>query len=287
MKAKSIAGLALVLILILLMIVISINSCSKVPAGHVGVKVHLLGGAKGVDVETLTTGRYWVGWNEELYLFPTFTQNYTWTRSKSEGNPVDESITFDSEGMQINADVGLSYNIDGQKAALIFQKYRKGLDEITNIYLRNMIRDAFVKVACKYPVESVYTQKTAIAEEVEKIVRNQVSSIGIHIERIYLPSGLRLPDTIVAALNAKVAAKQIAEQRENELRETEAAAKKKIAEAQGTAEANRLLANSISPQLVQWEQLQITKSAVARWDGRRPTVEGNGGGLLLQIPTGR
>lgn len=53
----------------------SLVSCSKVPSGHVGVKVYLLGGSKGVESEQLGVGRYWIGWNEELYLFPTFTQN--------------------------------------------------------------------------------------------------------------------------------------------------------------------------------------------------------------------
>lgn len=48
--------------------------CSKVEAGHVGVKVYLLGRDKGVDSEVLGVGRYWIGWNEDLYLFPTYQQ---------------------------------------------------------------------------------------------------------------------------------------------------------------------------------------------------------------------
>ena len=59
---------------------VSLAACSTVPAGHVGVKVYLLGGSKGVDSEELGVGRYWIGWNEQLYIFPTYMQNYTWTR---------------------------------------------------------------------------------------------------------------------------------------------------------------------------------------------------------------
>lgn len=51
-----------------------IRSCAKVEAGYVGVRVNLLGGNKGVDSEVLGVGRYWIGWNQELYLFPTFQQ---------------------------------------------------------------------------------------------------------------------------------------------------------------------------------------------------------------------
>ena len=76
-------------------------ACTKVPAGNVGVKVYLLGSSKGVDHEVLGPGRYWVGWNQDLYLFPTYTQNYTWAVN-SEGG--DESIDFGTvEGMNVNS----------------------------------------------------------------------------------------------------------------------------------------------------------------------------------------
>ena len=69
--------------MLIALLALTMVACSKAPAGHVGVKYYLLGGDKGVDSEELPPGRYWIGVNEELYLFPTFTQNYVWTA----GNP--------------------------------------------------------------------------------------------------------------------------------------------------------------------------------------------------------
>ena len=87
-----------------------------------GVKVYLLGGDKGIDQEILGVGRYWIGWNEELYLFPTFQQNYVWTKDKTEGSPTDESITFQTkEGLSINTDVGISLSVERDILALLFQ----------------------------------------------------------------------------------------------------------------------------------------------------------------------
>lgn len=173
----------------------NVISCQKVPAGYVGVKVYLLGGSKGVEQDTLGVGRYYIGINEELYLFPTFTQNYTWTQSKTEQSPTDEAITFQTkEGMNVSADVGISYRIDPTKVSLIFQKYRKGLDEITSIFLRNIVRDSFTKVVSSKPVEYVYgVGKTEILASVESMVKQQLESIGILIEGIYLVGELRLP----------------------------------------------------------------------------------------------
>ena len=99
--------------LVAVMVMGTLAGCSKVPAGNVGIKVYLLGKSKGVDTEVLPVGCYWIGVNEELYLFPTFQQNYVWTKSPNEGSKNDESLTFQTiEGMSVNADVGISYHLD-------------------------------------------------------------------------------------------------------------------------------------------------------------------------------
>ena len=43
--------------MVMIAAVVMLSSCSKVPAGHVGVKVYLYGSNKGVDNEVLGVGR--------------------------------------------------------------------------------------------------------------------------------------------------------------------------------------------------------------------------------------
>lgn len=256
------------------------TACTKVPAGNVGVKVYLLGKEKGVDTEELSVGRYWIGMNEELYLFPTFKQNYVWTADEREGSPNDESFTFQTaEGLEVGADVGITYHLDPNKINSIFQKYRRGIEEITDQFLRNQVRDAFNSVASAMPVESVYGEgKNRLLEEVQKQVMSNVGPEGIIIEKVYLIGSFRLPQTVVKSLNAKIEATQRAQQRENEIREAEAEAKKKIAEAQGVAEAtlrkaqaeaeaNRIVSRSLTPTLVSYEKIK-------KWNGAPPQVQG-------------
>ncbi len=266
-----------------LMLALSVAACSKVPSGHVGVKVYLLGGEKGVDTEELGTGRYWVGVNEELHLFPTFTQNYVWTADEVEGSQGNESISFQTvEGMVVNADVGISYNIRPDMVSSIFEKYRKGVGEITDIYLRNMVRDALVTAVSDRPISSVYgSGKADIITQVEQIVREQVGPLGIDVERIYWVGELRLPLAVVESLNNKIAATQRAQQRQNEVAEARAEAEKRIEQARGEAEqirlkaqaeaeANRIVSESLSPTLLQYE-------AVKRWTGELPRFTGGNG----------
>lgn len=270
--------------IIALGLALSLAACGSVPSGHVGIKVKLYGGDKGVDSTELTPGRYWIGMWEELHLFPTFSQNWCWTKGNdvSCGSPGDESITFQTvEGMTVSADVGITYSIDPTKANILFQRYRKGPKEITDIYLRNMVRDAIVTHASGRAVEDVYGKgKVDIMTAVEKTIRDQVAPIGINLENLYWIGEIRLPQAVITALNAKIQATQMAQQRQNEVAQARAEADKKIEESRGQAEsilavakaqaeANKILAQSLTVELVQYK-------AIERWDGVLPRLTGSG-----------
>ena len=254
------------------------TGCSKVPAGYVGVKVYLLGGSKGVDSEELGVGRYWIGMNEDLFLFPTFSQNYVWTAGQDETSPGDESISFQTkEGMVVNSDIGITYAIQPGKVTDIYQKYRKGIDEITDTYLRNMVRDAFVTVVGSRPVEDVYgAGKEKIMQEVQARVISQVQQYGINIEKIYWIGAPRLPAAMVTALNAKLQSTQMAQQRENEVAQSRAEADKERAKAQGEADAKLMLAEADAKAIrLRADALRDNKdvatlNAIEKWDGKLP-----------------
>lgn len=266
--------------------------CSRVEAGNVGVKVHLLGTNTGVDSEELGPGRYWIGWNEQLFIFPTFTQNYTWTREADEsGDRTDESIMFQTvEGLDVNADIGISYRVDPTKVSTVFQKYRRGVAEITDTFLRNMVRDALVEASSDQSVEYVYgAGKTALMDEVQQTVAEQVQDIGIIVEKIYWIGSLRLPGNVTASINAKIQATQMAQQRENEVAQARAEANKVIEEARGVAESSltRARADAQSIELrgnaealairARSEALRgnsdlVQLQAVEKWDGKLPVT---------------
>lgn len=282
-----------IMIFVLALSALFTTGCSKVPAGNVGVIVHLLGGSKGVDSEEVGVGRYWLGFNDELYLFPTYTQNDTWEGKTG-------SITFQTrEGLNVNADVGISFHIDPNKVSTVFQKYRKGIDEISDVYLRNMVRDALVKAASTQDVETVYGQgKTELLEKVEDSVQKEVEPIGIIVEHLYWVGTLRLPETVVENINRKINATQMALTRENEIQQTKAEAQKKIEEAKGNAESRlteaRAEAEAIevkgqaeaeaiqaktkalggNPILVQYEIAQM-------WDGKLPEYTMGAGSIPM------
>lgn len=276
----------------------AVASWQKVPAGNVGVHVYLLGGDKGVDNVVRPVGRHFIGWQQELYLYPTFTQNYVWTKGSDAGSEGDESISFqDKQGLEISADVGIAYNVDPAQVGDLFQKYRKGVDEITDTVLRNYVRDALNTEASVLMVEQIYgTGKAGLMDRATARVKSQVEPFGIRIEKIYWIGSMRLPSGVQAALNAKIEATQKAQQRENEVAQAKAEADKAREEARGIADSQLLKAQAeaeairIKGEALRQNQELVELTLAERWNGQMPTtyVGGSEGeGRILQIMTER
>jgi regulator of protease activity HflC (stomatin/prohibitin superfamily) len=250
-----------------------VTSCSQVPAGYRGVIVNLYGSDKGVSEQSVGVGRYFLGWNSELYLFPTFLQNYSWKG--------EQAITMQtSEGLSISTDTGITYSIQPDNVVKVFTKYRLGIDEITNTFLHNMVRDAMNEVASTMTVEQIYgSQKAQFISKVNDIVKQEARQNGIEVDKIYLMGSFELPATVSASINSKIQASQNAMKVENEVATARAEAQKTIVEAEARgkqilinaesqAKANRILAESLTQEFVSYQ-------AILRWDGKLPRMTGS------------
>ena len=260
-------------ILILILLWISILSsgcgCTKVKAGYVGLEIDLTGDGRG-SIKVLSPGHHFACINEEIHVWPLFKKTYPWTKNSREGSENDESLSFQTaEGLTVNCDIGISLTIKKEKVIKLFKTFRKGIEEIIDSYLRNEVRNSLNIVGSKYKVEAVYgVKKQQLIKEVTLLVRKKMMPQGIVIENLYLLSDFRLPSSVRKALDRKIQAIQRAEQREYELREAEAEAKKRIAEARGIAEANKIKQRSITENLLRME-------AIKKWNGILPKYMGN------------
>ena len=241
-KKKSVAEFSLVKGLIVAIASGILSSCFVCQHGASrlsrGIKVYMLGNRKGVAEKQLGVGAYFLGFNQRIYTFPVFQQNYIW-----DGN---SSINFQSrEGLDVSGDFGISYSLVADSVPVIFQKYRRGIDEITNIFLRNMVRDVLNNVSSRMSIESIYgVNKRELLFKVDSMVSKQTKRYGIIIERIYTIGELHLPPTIETAINAKLEANQKAQQGQNEVKAVEAEATKKIVRTKADAESQVIVARA-------------------------------------------
>jgi regulator of protease activity HflC (stomatin/prohibitin superfamily) len=283
-----------VLVLLLFAAGVSIVGCQtmiRVDAGHVGIRVRLAGSDRGVQDMPVVTG--WVLYNpltEQIVLFPTSVQNVVWTASVNEGKPVDESITFSSsEGVNVSADVGLSFHIEPGLAPRLYGRFRlNDLTILSDGYMRNTVREAFNDVASKLPVQDIYgAGKSRMLGEVTQKCRDVFGKDGIVIDQLTINGALRLPQNVMEAINRAMEATQNAIQSRNRVAQVEAEATQAITQAHGQAEAARQKAQGDADALLiraraeaqanETIRLSMTGAilqyrALERWDGKLPQV---------------
>jgi regulator of protease activity HflC (stomatin/prohibitin superfamily) len=275
---------ALIVVLALSLGIYAATCWEKVPAGNVGIKVYLLGSDKGVDNEQLGVGRQWIGWQQELYLYPTYTKNDSYT------------VQFnDVDGAAISGPVGVAYHVDPSKAAVLFQKYREDIDQISQAVIARYIQDAFVRHAGNLKVEDINGPlKGKLIADVTTDVQGQLSPMGLVIEKLNWLGNLTLPPNVQSALNNKITATQDALARENQVATAKAQADIERAKAQGEADAEleRATADAKAIQMKS-DALKANPELVAytlaqKWNGEYPStlyIGTDQGKTLFQVPS--
>ena len=279
-----------------------IVSITRIGAGYEGVEISLSGSQRGAQEIPIRTG--WVFYSplkSQIIEFPTFVQTVKWTQDAHEGSPTNEQMSFNSkEGMEIYADVSLSYAIDPRRVPDFYVKYRlNDLTRFTHGILRDVVRNSLNEVASTYTVEEIYGERKAeFLSKVQALIQQKMDPVGVGIQQFGFIGAPRVPSVIASAITAKAQAIQSAERARNELAETQAEAAKQIAaaegeakssvtRAQGEAEANRIRQTSITPQLLELRKLENQRALIERWNGQLPSVQTGNGQMLMELPSAR
>ena len=248
MKSKLILGL-LSLFMVFLM-----TSCGyeRVDAGCEGIKVNLYGSDKGVDDVSLVTGAVWYNpFTEQVYEYPTYVQTVDYP-----------AFTINAkDGSEFSIDPTISLKIADGKSPQVFKKYRKELKDVINGTLFNYVKDAFRIQLNKYTTDEIVSNRDMVEKAIEAHLSKALLKENFQLEQ--LTSGLKYPQSIVDAVNAKNAAIQQAQKAQNELAVVKAEAEKKVVAAQAEAEANKLRTQALTPMILkqQW---------IDKWDGKLP-----------------
>jgi len=266
MKIKAIV----VLVAVIFGSIFLINSCERIDAGHVGVKVNMYGSGKGVGDVAECTG--WVFYNPlttKIYEFPTFMQHKEYKKIEE----VDNSFVVNSkDGSEFHVSPIINYSVEREKVPYIFAKYRRELADIEDGFLKTTIYDAFRMTANAYTAEELISNRQIFETKVRATLDANLLKEGFVISQ--LTSNLIYPETFKRAIEAKNNAVQTALTAENQVKTAEAQAKIKVATAQGNAEAmltaakaeaeaNSLKQKTITPMLLQLEWIN-------KWNGRLP-----------------
>jgi regulator of protease activity HflC (stomatin/prohibitin superfamily) len=249
-----------------ILLVVLFNSCERIDAGHVGVKVNQYGDNKGVDDVVAVTGMvFYNPITTRIYEFPTFIQHKEY---KGENSFVVNS----KDGSEFNVSPIMNYSVQREKVPAIFAKYRRPLEDIEEGFLKTAVYDAFRLATNKYTADELISNRAVFEVEVRRLLDGQLLKEGFTINQF--TSNLIYPETFKKSIEAKNNAVQAALRAENEVKTAEAQAKIKVATAEGNAQAmltsakaeaesNRMKQATITPLLLQLEYIN-------KWDGKLP-----------------
>lgn len=306
MGKGSIGGIALAIIMILAL-VICFFCTEKIPAGYVGVVYNMNGGIEG---ETLSQGFKIVAPTKKVTLYSVGLEQSYLSSEKVGDSKEDESFKIPtSDGKTVTVNLEFSYMFDPNRVAETFTLF-KGMSgaEIKDTFIKPKVRAWTQEVSANYPVTDIFGDKRSqINEDLDVHLKEKFDEYGIIIDTVNFTDISVDPET-QAAIQKKVNAQQelelanieaqtakIQANKDREVARVQAEkdkevagikAEQKIIAAEADAEAlriaseaeaaaNKEIAASLTPSLIE-------KIKYEQWNGVMPSVQG-ADGIIVDI----
>jgi regulator of protease activity HflC (stomatin/prohibitin superfamily) len=176
---------------------------------------------------------------------------------------------------QVKTTVATNWNISENAASWIYQNI--GMQSALNERIfQPVVSNAVKAVVAHYNAEELVTKRDQVRLQIEELIRTNLMPYHVNVD----VAGVSITDfqfsaDYASAIEQKQVAQQRAQQAEYELQQAKVEAERQIAQAQGQSEAQKLLQQTLTPQLIQ-------QQAIEKWDGHLPSVVG-GNGVLPMI----
>jgi len=247
-----------------LLVILFFSAVTKVGTGHVGV-LTLFG--KVQSGETLGEGIHLINpmkTNNELSI-------QTQTLKESASVP-------SSEGLMMSLDTSLIYHLNPDRAAEVFQKI--GADYET-VVVEPTLRSAIREATASHTANALYTgEREMVAKQIYDQVSTQLNLRGLTVENVLLRD-IQLPATLKAAIEAKQQAEQESLAMNFRLqKETQEAQRKRI-EAAGVRDFQQIVAQGITPSLLEWKGIEATENLAKSPNSKVVVIGNNKNGLPL------
>jgi prohibitin 1 len=239
-----------------LLIILLFSSVTRVNTGHVGV-LTLFGRVTG---ETLSEGIHLIN--------PLKTNNEMSIQTQT----IKESASVpSSEGLMMALDTSLIYHLNPDRAGEVFQKIGADYeDKVVEPTLRSAIRES----TASHTANALYTgEREMVAKQIMDQITQALNKRGLTVENVLLRD-IQLPATLKASIEAKQQAEQEALAMNFRLqKETQEAQRKRI-EAAGVRDFQQIVAQGITPSLLEWKGIEATET-LAKSANTKVVVIGN------------
>lgn len=236
-------------------------SIIQIGPGEAGVQIFFGKVQDGV----LRSGLNFINPLMEVEKFDIKTQAYTMSGQNDldvndvRSNRSDPIQTLSSDGLTLLLDVTVWYRISADDAPNLLRTI--GTDYQSKIVLP-AIRTAIRDVAVNFVATDIYSSKRDdYVNDVAKKLEKSFEGRGIILEKVLLRN-VELPLKVREAIDEKIAAEQRAQQMVYVLQKEKQEAERKKVEAEGVAEAQRIINSTISNSYLQWKYIETLKDLV-------------------------
>jgi prohibitin 1 len=246
-----------------LLVILFFSSITRVGTGHVGV-LTLFGK---VTSETLGEGIHLIN--------PLKTNNEMSIQTQT----IKESASVpSSEGLMMSLDTSLIYHLNPDRAADVFQHI--GADYET-VVVEPTLRSAIREATASHTANALYTgEREMVAKQITDQITTELNKRGISVENVLLRD-IQLPATLKAAIEAKQQAEQESLAMNFRLqKETQEAQRKRI-EAAGVRDFQQIVAQGITPSLLEWKGIEATENLAKSPNSKVVVIGNNKNGLPL------
>ena len=216
-----------------------------IESGYVGVKL-TLGKA---DKEELPAGLHFIiPFIQKVEKMSIRTHSYDMTGENSIN-------ALSKDGLTINVELTTLYKIMPDKAAEIYVEYSLNYeDRIIKPVIRSAVRD----VVAGLDSSQVYQERDLIQRKLIEKVSTELGKRFIILDEILIRD-IKLPPKVVEAIEQKRRAYEEAERMKFLVEKEKLEAERKKIEASGIAEANRIIAGSLTKEYLMWKFLENIK----------------------------
>ena len=254
-----------------------LSACVKqVDAGAVGVQT-LFGK---VEERVLYSGLNVVNPLVQVTHMNVKTQNYTMSGIKTEGKKDgDDAIRIlSTDGLELTIDLTVLYHVNEKDAPRIVREIG---DDIEEVIVRPVTRTKIRDNAVYYTAIDLYSNKreefqNRIFKDIEKIFSDR----GLTLEQLLIRN-IALPESVKEAIERKINAEQAAQTMQYVLQKEKQEAERKRVEAQGIADYQRILTQSLSDKLLQYEQIKAQKELALSPNAKVVIMNGKSAPILL------
>jgi regulator of protease activity HflC (stomatin/prohibitin superfamily) len=239
---------------IFVLIGILIACIVQIEAGEIGVQ-KLFGK---VQNDVLPSGLHFINPLLDVEKMDIRTQNYTMSGVHDEGaKQGDDAIrVLTSDGLEVVIDLTVLYKVLPTDAPRIVRE--TGLDYINKI-VRPVTRTKIRDNAVYYDAVSLYsTKRDEFQNRIFKSIEGDFKRRGMLLEQILIRN-ITLPIMVKTAIEQKITAEQDAQKMQFVLQKERQEAERKRVEAQGIADYQRIINESLTDRQLQYEQIKAMK----------------------------